>query len=196
MCLRPVERCLRLQMPEADWRTESLKNGWHWWRIAEAGWVQPLDPSYAQARGGRWNPPNSFATLYLNEDKVSARLNLRRFVNGWPYEPEDLRSETGPVLVCATLPRDQAVCDAHTPDGIAALNLPATYPVDGSGKPVSHASCQRIGAEVKAGNLRGVRARSAQSPDGTGRELAWFPATDKNGAQRINTLRFDHWYWG
>jgi hypothetical protein len=175
---------------------ESLQNGWRWWRIAEAGWVEPLAPEYAQVRGGRWNPPASFATLYLNEDVVSARLNLRRFIDGWPFEPEDLRAETGPVLVGAALPRDQTVCDAHTPAGVAALGLPSSYPLERNGKRVEHHRCQRIGQQVKDAGLRGVRARSAQSREGVGRELAWFPATAASRARRIETLRFDDWYWG
>ena len=175
--------------------TEKLRNRWLWWRISEAGWVDPLNPRYAQRFGGRWNPRSSFPTLYLNEDLVSARLNLRRFIDGWPYEPEDLRAESGPVLVGAQLPRDQTVCDAHTPAGIEAVELPRTYPLDEAGEPVPHATCQAIGAASKAANLRGVRARSAQGPDGVGREVAWFPATANSKAKRQKTLRFDEWYW-
>ena len=43
--------------------------------------------------------------------------------------------------------------------------------------------------------LRGVRLYSAQSADGTGGELAWFPATSRNRAKGILTLSFDPWYW-
>lgn len=175
--------------------TETLPNSWHWWRICEAGWVDPLDPGYAEQRGGRWNPPQSFPTLYLNEDKVTARLNLRRFIQGWPYEPEDLRAETGPMLVGATLPRNQKVCDAHTPDGVKQIGLPASYPKDARGKTISHTRCQPIGDQVHQANLRGVRARSAQSRDGAGRELAWFPATSASRASKVVTLSYDDWFW-
>jgi hypothetical protein len=177
-------------------RTETLSGGWRWWRIAEAGWADPLDPAYARIRGGRWNPPDSFPTLYLNEDVVTARLNLRRFIEPWPYEPEDLRSDAGPVLVGATLPRGQRVCDAHTPAGVRALGLPTTYPQGDDGQPVPHPPCQAIGAQVQARNLRGVRARSAQARDGVGRELAWFPATARSRARQVLIRRFDDWYWG
>jgi len=147
-------------------------------------------------RGGRWNPPDSFATLYLNEDQVTARLNLRRFIADWPYEPEDLRADTGPVLIGASLPRDQDVADCHTPGGVAALELPPTYPYDRAGRLVEHGRCQAIGQRIKDANLRGVRARSAQTRDGAGRELAWFPATARSRAQLVSRLRFDAWYWG
>lgn len=176
--------------------TERLSNGWTWWRIADRTWVDPLDPSFALRRGGRWNPPNSFPTLYLNEDPVTARLNLRAFIAGWPYEPEDLRSDNGPVLVGATLPRDQRVCDVHSPQGVRAAGLPRTYPQDGQGRLVPHARCQPIGRQVRERELRGVRCRSAQSRDGAGRELAWFPANSRSRAKPTTVRGFDDWFWG
>ncbi len=175
---------------------EYLAAGWTWWRIAERGWRNPLDPSYAAERGGRWNPPHSFPTLYFNEDKVTARLNLRAFIVGWPYEPEDLRADNGPVLVGATLPRRQQVCDVHSRSGVAAAGLPKTYPLDSTGGTVARERCQPIGVAAHAAGLRGVRARSAQSSDGAARKLAWFPATVRSLAKRVTTLSFDAWYWG
>ncbi|MEL7451102.1 MAG: RES family NAD+ phosphorylase [Pseudomonadota bacterium] len=175
---------------------EPLKDRWTWWRIAEAAWDNPLDPSFAELRGGRWNPPHSFPTLYLNEDKVTARFNLRVFIADWPYEPEDLRPDNAPVLVGARLPRRQIVCDAHTRKGIAALGLPKSYPLDLAGNPVPHLRCQPIGQQVHEAGLRGLRVRSAQTEHGAGRELAWFPATARSKAERTDTLHFDDWYWG
>jgi len=92
---------------------EALVEGHEWLRIADPGWSDPLDPSFAATRGGRWNPPDSHATLYLNEDVVTARLNMQLWASDWPYEPEDLRVEHAPVLVGAELPRDQSVADAQ-----------------------------------------------------------------------------------
>lgn len=126
---------------------------------------------------------------------MTARLNLRAFIAVWPYEPEDLRTDTGPVLVGATLPRDQRACDAHSPAGVKAAGLPSTYPRDGAGALVPHAVCQPIGRRVKQAGLRGVRSRCAQSRDGAGRELAWFPATARSIAKPRKTLSFDEWYW-
>ena len=160
-------------------RREAIPDAHVWWRIADPAWLDPLDTSYARGRGGRWNPPDSFPVLYLNEDMLTARLNLSTFVAHWPYEPEDLRDETGPVLVGCALPRRQIVCDAYTVAGLRAAGLPETYPLDGDRVPVAHARCQRIGERVKKAGLRGVRARSAQSRDGAGRELAWFPASPR-----------------
>ena len=103
---------------------EAVPDAHMWWRIGDPSWANPLDPSFAQHRGGRWNPPDSFPTLYLSEDLVTARLNLRNFIAEWPYEPEDLRDDTGPILLGCVLPRRQVVCDAHTPAGIHAAGLP------------------------------------------------------------------------
>jgi hypothetical protein len=177
-------------------RSELLPDGHRWWRIARAEWRDPLDPTFAQARGARWNPPDSFPVLYLNEDNVTARVNLRQFIVGWPYEPEDLRDDTAPVLVGAVLPRRQRVADVHTPVGVRAVGLPATYPLDGDGRLVPHEVCQPIGVAARERGLRGVRCRSARTPDGAGRELAWFPATARSRAQLVARLAFSSWFWG
>ena len=175
---------------------ETVPDGHVWWRIADPVWVDPLDPGFAMQRGGRWNPPDSFPTLYLNEDMVTARLNLRAFVAGWPYEPEDLREDVGPVLLGCVLPRRQVVCDMHTRAGVRAAGMPATFPFERDGTLVAHDRCRPVGAQAKALSLRGVRARSAQSRDGAGRELAWFPASVRSVARRIKTLAFPEWFWG
>lgn len=176
-------------------RAEVLADGHVWLRVADPGWVDPLDPGFAHRSGGRWNPPGSFRTLYLNEDVVAARINLRLFIAGWPYGPEDLRDDTGPVLVGAVLPRRQTVADAHSADGIAAVGLPASYPLDAGGEPIGHAVCQPIGVAAKKAGLRGVRCRSAQTPFGAGRELAWFPATARSRARPVRRSTFADWFW-
>ena len=175
-------------------RQENIPNSHTWWRIANPCWTNPLDPSYAQQDGGRWNPRNSFPVLYLNEDVETARSNLRLFIEPWPYEPEDLRDDTGPNLVGCSLPPNQSVCDAHSAAGLRAIGLPATYPLDANGVPVPRESCQPIGARIKAASLHGVRARSAQVPSGAGRELAWFPANAHSVARRTQTLMLSAWY--
>ena len=175
---------------------EALPDRHEWTRICDASWDDPLDPSFARLRGGRWNPPGSWRTLYLSEDVVTARLNLARFIADWPYEPEDLADDTGPHLAVATLPRSQRVADVHSPEGVAAVGLPRTYPLDRGGELVDHEPCQRIGEQVQAAGLRGVRCRSAQAPLGAGRELAWFPATARSRAHLVVRRPFTDWFWG
>lgn len=177
-------------------RTEFLPDGHTWLRIADPRWSDPLDPGSAARRGGRWNPPDSFPALYLNEDVVTARMNLRRFAREWPYAPEDLRSDTAPVLVSARLPRLQRVADVHSAFGVGSVGLPHTYPLDGAGRLIPHEVCQPIGADVHDRALRGVRCRSAPSPLGAGRELAWFPATNRSRARRLATAPFETWFYG
>lgn len=175
---------------------EILDSGHEWYRICDADWDDPLVGSFAKTRGGRWNPPGSWATLYLNEDLVTARINLDLFVAGWPYEPEDLDDATGPHLAVATLPRNQRVADLHTVDGVAAVGLPATYPTDAAGVLVPHGTCQPVGEQVHAAGHRGIRCRSATAPHGAGRELAWFPATSRSRAHLVDRKTFADWFWG
>lgn len=177
-------------------KTELLDDGWEWLRIAGRDWDDPLDPGYAQRRGGRWNPAGSFPVLYLNEDLRTSRVNLRVFVDQWPYEPEDLRNDTGPVLVTARLPRRQSVADVHSPPGLTAAGLPRTYPLDRTGVPIPHDVCQPIGSAVKQAGLRGILCRSANAIHGAGRELAWFPATPRSKAREVAQAAFTDWFWG
>ena len=151
-----------------------LPNTKQWFRVADEKWDDPLDPSFAQRYGGRWNPPGSFPSLYLNEDIATARGQIYRMLEGSPVHPEDL--DPPYVLVTVTLPSRQVVADAVTDVGLEAVGLPSTYPIDTNGSVIPHSTCQPIGAEAKDQNLRGVHARSATTPTGTGRELAWFPA--------------------
>ena len=174
-------------------RRERIRDLHTWWRIADPSWLQPLDPRHAQRHGGRWNPPNSFPVLYLNEDKRTARHNLATFVAKQPYTIDELRDEMRPALVGCHLPRNQEVCDVYSPAGLRAVGLPVTYPWD-NGQLIPHVRCQPIGNQVKAASLRGVLARSAQSPNGLGRELAWFPATIRSLARQVQALAFAVWY--
>ena len=176
-------------------RTERLVDANRWLRLADPSWSDPLDSSHAAAAGGRWNPPGSHLTLYLNEDVVTARINLQLFLAGKPYGPEDLLPTAAPVLVGARLPRRQQVADVHTPAGVAAVGLPAGYPTDADGRLVGHDVCQPIGAQAKATGIRGVRCRSARAPYGAGRELAWFPATDRSRAHPDGATPFEDWFW-
>lgn len=173
-------------------KTEILADGHVWLRVADPGWDDPLDPSYAEIHGGRWNPPASFPTLYLNEDLPTARAQVVSLLRGSPVTPDDL--DDGFDLVTATLPRSQEVADAVTDAGLDALGLPETYPHHRNGRPVRHETCQPIGEAVKGAGLRGVRARSAATEDGSGRELAWFPARESSRAALMRRLAYREWW--
>jgi hypothetical protein len=156
-----------------------------WLRLAEPEWEDPLDPSFAAAAGGRWNPPDSYPVLYLNGDVQTARLQIERMLAGSPVHVDDL-DDGAYVLVAATLPRSQQCADAVTDSGLRALGLPPTYPLDRSGgTELGHATCQSIGMVLHGEALRGVWCRSACTSDGRGRELAWFPATRRSRARPV-----------
>ena len=173
---------------------EQLSDDRPWLRVADVSWDDPLDPSFAEQHGGRWNPPGSFPTLYLNEDIETARAQVRRMLDGWPIEAEDLDPPF--VLVTLRLPGRQIAADATTDKGLSRLGLPATYPIDAAGAEVPKELCQPIGVAVKLVGMRGVHSRSAATPDGSGRELAWFPARRSSKARRIGTDQsFNDWWY-
>lgn len=165
-------------------RRVRLPDGRCWLRVAKSWWTDPLDPGFAGERGGRWNPPGSHPTLYLNGDVVTARMQIQAMLAGYPVDVEDLDAAAF-VLVAATLPRDQWCADAVSEDGVEALGLPASYPRTPSGEPIPRTVCQPIGASIREDGLRSVWCRSAGMPDGRGRELAWFPATSRSRARAV-----------
>lgn len=175
--------------------TERLRDGHRWLRVADPTWGDPLDPGFAAERGGRWNPAATFPVLYLNEDLVTARVNASRFFDGKPYRPEELRDDAAPMLVEATLPRSQTVADLHTATGVRDVGLPASYPLDRRGRLVSHRVCQKVGQAIHDAGLRGVLCRSARTPFGAGRELAWFPAGRRSHAHAQAVHLFSAWFW-
>lgn len=165
-----------------------------WLRVADEDWSDPLDPSYAAEHGGRWNPPKSYPTLYLNQDLDTARAQIRKLLAGQPAEPEDL--DPPYTLVLAALPRRQQAADATTNAGLAALGLPHSYPIDVAGQEIAHSTCQPIGVAVHDAGLQGVHCRSAATPDGTGREWAWFPARSTSRARAVGeALPFSVWWY-
>lgn len=154
----------------------TLPEGHRWLRVADASWADPLDPTWADRVGGRWNSPGDGPTLYLNADLETARAQVTRLLEGTSIDVEDLRDDAPFVVVAATLPARQRVADAASDTGLVALGLPRGYPHRARGGEVPWSTCRRAARTVREAGLRGVLARSAATPDGTGRELAWFPA--------------------
>jgi len=175
-------------------RPEPLDPGHVWLRLADLAWADPLDPTFAPVVGGRWTPVGGPPTLYFNADVATARANVRRLCAGYSMVPEDLDDDNGYVLVAARLPPGQRVADAHTSAGLTALGLPTTYPVDGDGVEIGHATCRPLGQAIFDGGLHGVHCRSAATHDGSGRELGWFPAAGDR-ARRRAAHRFGDWYY-
>ena len=165
-----------------------------WFRVADRSWTDPLDPTYADLHGGRWNTPGDGPTLYLNGDRDTARAQVARMLAGTPIDVEDLREDAPYVLVSVTLPARQRVADAVSETGLTALGLPRTYPNRRDGSEVPWAACRRAARSVRAVALRGVLARSAAAT--TGHELAWFPARSARAVAVAEPEPFARWWHG
>jgi RES domain-containing protein len=162
-------------------RTVRLPDSRVWLRVADPEWADPLDPSYARRTGGRWNPPGSVATLYLNGDVVTARLQIERLLAGSPVRLDDLDDEAY-ILVAAMLPRAQMSADATSEAGLRALQLPKSYPCDpsipgagGVGQTPSTGLleiCDRLGrpwpgrSGGPASGAKGMRQTACSGPEG------------------------------
>lgn len=168
-----------------------LPDGHVWLRLTRPHYADPFDPSFAQRRGGRWNPPGSWPTLYLNHDLLTVHAQVRHMFTGRGVEPDDLDDDAPIRLAAATLPGRQRVADVVSPDGVAVAGLPPTYPLDDAAMSVPYETTRRIGTAVHEEGLRGVWCRSAA---GAGRELAWFPAARSRARPQWATpLSFGAW---
>lgn len=161
-------------------------------RVADPDWDDPLSGRFAKARGGRWNAPGAFPVVYLNAGERVARANVLRRFAGLPYGPEDLELSAAPALVSAVVPEDD-FADAVSDTGCVAAGLPATYPVDASGDPVSHEVCHPVGGRARGAGLPGIACRSAApaAPPG-GEELAHFVRSEP--LTPLAVRRFADWY--
>jgi len=169
-----------------------IARGGAYLHVADPAWADPLDPVCSRSRGGRWNPPASFAALYICRDVQTARANARRLLDGQPFTFDDLLPERLPVLIVTEVPEVRFV-DAISTRGLASLDLPPTYPLDGRGRIVGHKRCQAIGAAAWAAGEPGIACRSAAPgapPDGE--ELAVFDRGTP--LRRGRRQRFERWY--
>lgn len=171
-----------------------LERGGAYLRVVDPAWADPLDASFSLPAGGRWNPPGAFAVLYLCRDLETARANARRRIEGQPFTFDDLLPERLPALVETDVPLARYV-DAVSARGLAALDLPPSYPLDARGRIVSHKRCQRIGSAAWVAGEPGIACRSAApgAPPG-GEELALFDRGLR--LRRGRRQRFDRWYRG
>jgi hypothetical protein len=96
------------------------------------------------------------------------------------------------MLVHTSVPEDDYV-DAVSDEGLGALGLPATYPIDERGAAVPHAACQPIGQAAWDAGEPGIACRSAaSSAPARAEELAFF------ARRRLRVARseaFADWYW-
>ncbi|HEU4355021.1 MAG TPA: RES domain-containing protein, partial [Actinomycetota bacterium] len=154
-------------------RFRHLSRGGPYVRVADPDWRLPLDGSYAAERGARWNPPGSFAVVYLGSTVAVARGNVLRRFAGLPYSVLDLLPERRPVLVETEVRAHRAV-DVVTDAGARAAGLPTTYPRDDDGTEVRWDRCQPVGQAAWDQGETSIACRSTAAPLDQGEELAWF----------------------
>jgi RES domain-containing protein len=150
-----------------------------------------LDPDFAKEKGGRWNPPNSWPTLYLNRDIQTARAQIERMLDGTFSNLDDL-SDDAFDLVAATLPRKLEALDLISPAGIGASGLPATYPLNAKGDFVPHSHCQVLSVRAHTEELDGVEAPAAVRAPHDCFEFAWWP---RNATARPYGNRLPYGLW-
>jgi RES domain-containing protein len=162
-------------------------------RAVHPSWDDPLDGSYSDRSGARWNAPGDGSTLYFNRSVAVARMNVRRGMRGLPYGPEDIDPDAGHLLVAVDLPEGK-YADLSSPEGLLAAGLPAGYPFDTAGVLVPHGACRPVGAAARASGLAGVVCRSAAPGAGpSDEELAYFG--DPALLQVAEDYEFSDWYW-
>jgi hypothetical protein len=163
-------------------------------RVADPAWLQPLDPRFAQERGGRWNPPDSFAVVYLCAGPEVARAVVVRRFEGLPYGIVDLLPSRGPALIETDVPAGRLV-DVVGDAGCRAAGLPTTYPFDGRGRRITWERTQPVGAAAWAQGERGVACRSATiAKRERGEELAWFVRRSKDRLRVTRRRGFEDWF--
>jgi RES domain-containing protein len=175
-------------------RFRHVTRGGPYVRVADPAWLRPLDPRFAQERGGRWNPPRSFPVVYLCATRdVGRAVVLRRF-EGLPYGVVDLLPSRAPVLIATDIPEGRLV-DVVDDAGCRATGLPASYPLDGRGRTIAWARTQPVGETAWEQGERGIACRSsAMAGRERGVELAWC---GRGSAVRLRIDRrraFEDWF--
>jgi RES domain-containing protein len=175
---------------------QAVRRGGAFNRLAEPSWSDPLDTSYSKRRGGRWNAPGSFGVLYLNASDPTARLQVHHKLAGHPYAIEDLDPTEQHDLVEVHV-TEADVLDCASDQGLQAVGLPASYPLDDDARPVPHEDCQPVGAAAYLEPLSGIACRSAAAgaaqPD---EELAVFDRAVTHAVTQTGRRPFSDWYLG
>jgi RES domain-containing protein len=164
-------------------------------RLVDRDWQDPLDTSHSKTRGGRWNAAGTFGALYLNATERVARIQVAHKLAGRPYTIEDLDPAEQHDLASVEVP-PAARLDCVTDDGLSAVELPPSYPVDARGNAIGHDICQPIGQRAYDAERSGIACRSAASgarPDDE--ELALFD-THAGTAQVTGRRPFADWFLG
>jgi len=140
------------------------------YRCVPASSVDPMSVTFS-LRGGRWNPPGTFAVLYTFLSASLARTFIRTQWAKAGTAIEDLQPQALPdllVLNCSVT----GLTDITTPTGLQNVGLPAMYPV-GFESEASWPVTQQIGVRLHGSGSAGVLTRSATATTWTGPQENW-----------------------
>jgi RES domain-containing protein len=165
-------------------------------RLAAPHWVDPLDTSFSKQHGGRWNAPGSYGVLYLNMTEQMARIQVEHKLAGHPYDIEDLDPAAQHDLVEVDVAETDAL-DLVSDDGLQAVGLPVSYPLDADGQPVGHEQCYPVGQAAYDEPLPAIVCRPAAAGAALAaeQELAVFDR-DVDIVTQTGRRRFADWYLG
>lgn len=139
----------------------------------------PLSGAGARSQGGRWNPPQSFATLYLADAKVTVEAEFRRMAERQGLDPGQFL----PRRIYRLEVELQAVVDMTRPASLT----PTLAGLDLSAENLS--ATQAVG---EAAQYLGREAILAPSATGAGLVLAVF--IDRLLPEsRVEDVDFEEW---
>lgn len=165
-------------------------------RLALPDWDEPLDTSFSEEAGGRWNAAGAFPVLYLNAGEHMARVQVLDKLDGQPYQPEDLDPSEQHQLVLVDLPENDYL-DCVTDEGLTAVGLPPSYPRQEDGSEVGWETCQPVGQAAWDDGSPGVACRSAAGgASDEDEELAFFDRGREPQPEIRDRLDFDEWFLG
>ena len=123
-------------------------------RVARAGWTDPLDASFSRAHPGRWNALGDGPVLYLCCSVEVARSVVRDVFQLGSLLFDDLTAATRPVLIEVSWTGE--LVDMASVDGISQSGFDSDYP-----NGVEHARTQPLASEWRRTGAEGVVCRSA-----------------------------------
>jgi len=173
---------------------QTVRRGGAFNRLVEPHWADPLDTSFSRQHGGRWNAPGSYGVLYLNASDRMARIQVEHKLARHPYEIEDLDPAAQHDLVDVDV-QDTDALDLISDDGLRAVGLPGSYPLDAGGHPVAHEHCHPVGQAAYDQPLPAIACRSAVTgARRTDEELAVFDR-DAGIVTQTGRRAFADWYF-
>jgi RES domain-containing protein len=140
----------------------------------------PLSGAGARTVGGRWNPPDSFAILYVAVERETAVAEFLRMAARAGRAPEDFL----PRRIYRYEARLTGLCDLRVAGARAALEL-----TDDDLQSDDPSNCQAVGEAAEYLGREGIIAPSAT---GSGTVLAvFFDRLDPDSA--IGVVDFETW---